>query len=305
MSSTPLPPFNTASTSTRRPPAASPRGWQVIACDLDGTLLDRHHQCNARDLDALHRALAAGLHVAICTGRNSLESAGLVAALHLTGPGVFVNGAVIADMATGCSLARTTLDPPLVDELINFFGRLGHAVLVLADDPDTRLPVYIRTQHGPPHRATVEWLIANRMHALVQDQLDPRHRTRVVRAGIVVDVPEAVAIERAIAGHFGDRIFSYSIFSPIYECQVIDVFNPHATKWTGIQAVCRHLGVDPRHAVAVGDDVNDLPMLQNASLSFAMATASPTVQKAARHVTKSQSESGVADVIDGILAGRY
>ena len=114
------------------------RGWRVIACDLDGTLLGRDHKCNETDLAALHRALAAGLHVAICTGRNSLEAAGVVSALDLVGPGIFVNGAVIADMSNGKSMARTPMDRTVVDELIDFFGERGHAVLALADDPETR-----------------------------------------------------------------------------------------------------------------------------------------------------------------------
>ena len=54
--------------------------WKVLACDLDGTLIGWDHKINPLDLEALRRARAAGLHVAICTGRNSRECAGVIAA---------------------------------------------------------------------------------------------------------------------------------------------------------------------------------------------------------------------------------
>lgn len=286
-------------------PTSSPQGWQVIACDLDGTLLGRDLKANTRDLEALCRAREAGLHVAICTGRNALECAPVIEPLALRGPGVFVNGAVIADMATRCSLERVTIAWPLVAELIDFFSDLGHAVLLLADDDQTGLPLYLRTQRGTPHRATVEWMVAHRMSAVVQADIEERLRPRIVRAGIVVDVPEALAIEQGLTSQFNGRIVSYSVFSPVYHCQVIDVFNPQATKWTGIEALCRHLGVPATNAVAIGDDLNDLPMLRQARLSFAMGNTSAVVRQAAKRVTLPQAESGVAHVLDGILAGDW
>jgi hydroxymethylpyrimidine pyrophosphatase-like HAD family hydrolase len=114
-----------------------------------------------------------------------------------------------------------------------------------------------------------------------------------------------LAIEQGLAGQFGARVYSCSVFSPVYHCQVIDVFARHATKWTGIEALCRRLGVDAGRAVAIGDDLNDLPMLRGAQLSFAMGNGSAVVKQAAKRTTLAQSEAGVAHVIDGILGGEF
>ena len=137
--------------------------WKVLACDLDGTLIGWDHKINPLDLEALRRARAAGLHVAICTGRNSRECAGVIAALQLSGLGIFVNGAMVCDMADGRSRHSTYMDDDLVQEATDYFGTRGHSTLVLADDPETRHAVYFRTDHAPPHRATTDWLIYNRV----------------------------------------------------------------------------------------------------------------------------------------------
>ena len=275
----------------------------LLACDLDGTLLERGAS-NPADLAALRRAQDAGIHIAIATGRNAVESAKYIDQLHLTGPGVFVDGGTVCDQATGKTLISQAMPIALVDEIIDFFGALGHAVLALADDPVTALPAYILSEHAVPHRATVEWLRLNKMAAAVASDIEPGLKSRVVRLSIVVDVPEAADIERQLAARFGSRIFSYSIFAVVFNCQVIEVFNPNVTKWTGIVKVCDLLGIDPRRTVAVGDDVNDLPMLRNAELSFAMGNAPPAVQAAAKRVTLKQSECGVAQVVEWILGGK-
>lgn len=294
-----------AGLSSLTEPNPSPKGWQVIACDLDGTLLGRDLRVSPTDLAALRRARAAGLHVAICTGRNALECDHVIEPLELTGPGIFVNGAVVAEMSSRQTLSYLPMAWPLVEKIITYFTKLGHAAMLLADHPTTRLTAYLRTKQCEPHRATVEWLRVHNAHPIICDAIPAEFRDRILRVGIVVDAPEALEIEQGLAAQFGSTIFSYSIFSPIYHCQVIDVFAPNATKWTGIEALCAVLKVKPDRAVAIGDDLNDLPMLQNATLSFAMGNSSPVVKQAAKSVTSSQPEGGVAQVIDGILSGKY
>lgn len=276
--------------------------WQAIACDLDGTLLGRDLKIHPNDIAAIRRAQEAGIHVAICTGRNPVESFSVSHPLNLCGPGVFVNGAIIGDMQSGYANEFTSIGRERLNQLVEFFGSLGHAVLVLAIDPQTRLPLYIRTQHGKPHRATIEWLIANKMKAVEQPTIDPRLYDYIIRATIVVDVPEAAEIEKRLAKTFGDTIYSCSIYSGAYDCQVIEAFPPQINKWQGVLSLARHLKIDPARIVTIGDDVNDLQMLENATVSFAMGTASPLVQRSARHVTGAQSEGGVAQAIDSILS---
>jgi hydroxymethylpyrimidine pyrophosphatase-like HAD family hydrolase len=246
----------------------------------------------------------AGVHLAICTGRNSVESAGVIGALVLTGPGVFVNGAMVADVATGKTVRARIVEDVLAREAVDFFGSMGHAVLGLADDAATRMPAYFMTDHAPPHRSTTEWLLANRMHARVCEEIPAEHLGRLVRLGIVVDVPEGRQIERALEATFGGRAASHSIYSPYYDCQVIELFAAGTSKWAGIEEVARELRVRADQVIAIGDDTNDVAMLEGARLSFAMGNARPEIQKLAKRVTGKQTECGVAAVIENLLAGR-
>ncbi len=280
-----------------------PSRWKILACDLDGTLIGWNRKINDRDLDAVHRARDAGIHVAICTGRNSRESAGIIAALDLSGLGVFVNGGMVCQMADGTALHSTYMSDELAKETIDFFGTRGHAVLVLADDPNSRLPVYRLTDHAPPHRATTDWLLYNRVHAEQVAEIPAEFHGRIVRTGTVVNVDQAADLHATLVKTFGNRIASHSIYSPHYDCQVVELFHPEVNKWTGLLHLADVMGHTDNEIITVGDDVNDLPMLQNAPLSFVMADAKPAVQKHAKRITASHANCGVAQVIDALLAG--
>ena len=65
--------------------------------------------------------------------------------------------------------------------------------------------------------------------------------------------------------------------------------------------LCDRLGVAPADVIAFGDMPNDLPMLEWAGRSWAMANAHPTVREAADHVAPGHDEDGVARVLAGVF----
>jgi len=279
------------------------RKHRLIVCDLDGTLINREHKLNNADIDALAQARAAGYMVSICTGRSIREAIDIIKPLNLSGPGVFVTGAAICDLASGATLHRQSIHPATVRTLIDFFGNLGHAVLLLVDTPENPGPRYIMTNHGPIHAASEEWFSRNKMPAHSMDEPDTHMLSNVLRLGIVVDLPQSGEITAQLTSEFGSHINFLALRAPAFDCHVIEVFAQQVDKWSGLQRLCDLMNIDSSLAIPIGDDVNDLPMLQNATLSFAMGNAAPEIQRAAKHVTGPQSQAGVAAAIHKVLSG--
>lgn len=278
--------------------------WRILGIDLDGTVIGWDRTINPRDLAALHRAREAGIHVAICTGRNARESARVIKALDLAGLGVFVNGAMVSDMATAAAVDSQIIDDPIVDEAIDFFGSRGHGVLALADDRETRLPAYYMTAHGTPHRATTDWLHVNQVRSTPIKEIPPEARGRIVRVGIVVDVPQAEALHAELQRQFNERAETHSIYSPHYDCQIIEFFRHGANKWSGIEHMAGVMNIPSSRVITIGDDVNDLAMLRGAALSFVMGDAKDAIKSQGKRLTGSHKECGVAQVIDQLLEGK-
>lgn len=83
---------------------------------------------------------------------------------------------------------------------------------------------------------------------------------------------------------------------------VIEIALPTATKLHGAQLWALSLGLELSHVVAFGDELNDLLLLESAGEGYAMANAIPRVRDAARYVTASNDQDGVALIIEQILA---
>ena len=73
---------------------------------------------------------------------------------------------------------------------------------------------------------------------------------------------------------------------------------PGVNKGTAVQALCRKLGLGPEQVMAFGDAGNDLELLSWAGWSFAMANASEPAKRAARYLTASNGEAGVAQGVE-------
>ena len=85
----------------------------------------------------------------------------------------------------------------------------------------------------------------------------------------------------------------------------LELMEPGVNKWNAVKAVAESYGIRPEEVMCIGDSNNDLSMIRNAGVGVAVANAKPSVQAAAKIVTASNDEDGVARaiqmVIDGIL----
>jgi hydroxymethylpyrimidine pyrophosphatase-like HAD family hydrolase len=81
----------------------------------------------------------------------------------------------------------------------------------------------------------------------------------------------------------------------------LEAHDPGATKWLALAWLLGEWGLSPEQVVAIGDDVNDLPMLRAAGLSFAMGNAPDDVKAEADAVTASNDENGVVEALSGVF----
>jgi len=274
--------------------------FELLAVDLDGTLLDSQHRLPQRTRDALHGAHAAGLKIVLCTGRSYTETRPILQQIGLNlDAAVTVGGALLSDLTTGRTLDCTPIAPHIAAAAATWLLRRGYTVMWLRDASSAGFDGYLIA--GPRrHPAIDAWSAATpcemRPIARLPDDGAPPLRLTVV------DDAEAL---RQVSAEF-DRAFdgqlSHNVIGvPMYGFTVLEAFAADVNKWSGIVKLCRRWGIDPRRTVAVGDDVNDLPMVRQAGLGVAVANARPDVRAVARRIVGGNDECGVAELIDELL----
>jgi 5-amino-6-(5-phospho-D-ribitylamino)uracil phosphatase len=275
--------------------------YRMIAIDLDGTLLSPHGSVTERTKSAVHQALSAGLLVCFATGRNWTESKTVLDAVAHYDTAVFVGGAMVIDTKQQLTLHRTVMQPQLAAEVCAFFESRGLAALALQDTGTAGVD-YLITANVPLDDAMLKWIRVT--HAAVhrpEPNLGSYSHEHTIRVGIVGKPEKTATVERELRDQFGSRIVCHSVNVLAFGVDVIEVFDPAVNKWEGVLHVARRHGIDRSQIIAIGDDVNDLPMIRNAGLGVAMGNARPEVRAAADRIIGTNEEEGLARFLEELV----
>ena len=275
--------------------------YRMIAIDLDGTLLSPSGRVTVRAKDAVQKCLSAGLLVCFATGRNWTESREILDAVEHWPTAVFVGGAMVIDTDHEVTLHRTMIDPTLAREVCHCLESGGHCVLALQDTGTAGVD-YLMTGDLSPNLATRGWMMVTRAKVHKVGRLGDYVHEHTIRVGIVA-VPDTIArVKQGLVERFGERIVVQSLVVPAYGVEVLEVFDPAVNKWEGVLKVAARHGVMPEQIVAIGDDVNDIPMIKNAGLGVAMGNAKPEIQAVAKRVIGKNDDEGLAIFLDELVA---
>jgi hypothetical protein len=271
---------------------------KLVATDLDGTLLRSDSTVSPRTRAALEAAEAAGLVVVFVTGRPPRWLDDVVEQTGHLGVAVGANGAVIYDLHDEHVVRAHTLEPDVAQavaaDVRARFPAVSYAVEYLdgfAAEADyvhdwTINPEYDRKGNPLP---------APRIAPVAE--IADRPLLKVLAKDKGRDVDEFLELAGTMLGDRASITHSSSI-------GLLEIAAPGVTKATGLAEVAATHGIAPDEVAAIGDMPNDVPMLQWAGRSYAVANAHPSARAAADEVVASNDEDAVAVLIESLLTVR-
>lgn len=284
--------------------------YQMLAIDLDGTLLGADGQVSAANRAAVLRAVEAGLRVVPCTGRAWRESRRFLRPLiHAMPVGVFVTGSVLNETESGRALDVIGFDPDLAHRVIRSLYDLPDAVLVFRESSLAGHD-YLVTGDGAVTANTRWWFEATDVTVHHQPDPGPEHLDHILRIGLVAGVESLKQASERLGNGLTGQIYwhhfaAIPVPAPDGPLHVLEVFPEGIDKWMGLQRLAARWGIEPTAIATIGDEINDVSMVRHAGCGIAMANAHPKTLEAARYTTRSCDEDGVAHAIDRILAGDW
>ena len=283
--------------------------YRLIAIDLDGTLLCSKGDVSDENREALHAAHEAGVIVLPCTGRGWGESRSVFASLPDIDRGVFNTGAMICSLGDGRTLDRSAFDPDTAREMIDLLCVGDEAVLIFTDPSATGYE-YIVTGKGELTTNTRWWFEHNELRWTTQRELDPAVLDHVVRAGAIAAIDRAAEVVGQLKAAMPGRVEAHG-FPALQDTDasepthIIECFASGVSKWTGIQWIAQQHGIKPSEIAVIGDEINDVPMFQQAGCAVAMGNAIPAIKDSAHYHTLNNDKHGVAHAIKKMLAGDW
>ena len=268
---------------------------QLIALDLDKTLLDNQKRLPEQNKEAVEYAISKGVHITLASGRYYNGMRSIADELDVDMPIICGNGAEIrktnGEVVFGKYL-DTDVCKNLIDIAIEFdlvFNVYAHDTIITLE-PNDGTGYYEMLNKDLSADNKCRLLYTNDIMEFVTNP-PADISTGVLKLeyrNIGEDRAESLRkVIEQIPGIAVEGLFTKNI----------ELHADNVSKGTGLQAVAKYAGIDMKNVMAFGDYVNDIPMLESAGFSVAMGNADETTKAAASYIAASNEECGVAKTI--------
>lgn len=255
--------------------------YDLIALDVDGTLLTDEHKLLKEVREAVREASEAGAQIVLCTGRGPMGALPVLEELDLSGVLITHNGAATVRSEDREVLFQYDIDKKDLTEFIAYCREQG-----IHYDLSTAFEMMVE-------RVSDEARAMYAHHKVVPletsfDQGLPDGLVKFTLFGTEEQMDKVQADWEGKPTHL-QLIRSGDLF--------IDIQNPDASKGAALRQLAAERGIDREKILAIGNYYNDISMLEFAGLGIAMSNSPDAVKDAADLVAGSNNESGVAAAI--------
>lgn len=267
---------------------------QLLVIDLDGTVVGQSNQINSAVIEAIQVARSQGIQVAIATGRMYRSALRFYNTLNLELPLMVYQGALIKQPSTEEVFRHWALSEDYANQLLDYLEQpelrdrlsihcyINDDLYVRTVTPETELyaqrskiqPIAVGDLRQVLHLEPTKILALSEDHSLI-DYLLTSLRERYT--------PAELYFTKSVATFF-------------------EATNPLVNKGTAVRYLAEEvLGLQAENVMAIGDNFNDVEMLQYAGLGVAMGNAPEGVRAIANWVAPDVEEDGVAIAIQKFL----
>jgi Cof subfamily protein (haloacid dehalogenase superfamily) len=286
---------------------------KLLALDLDGTLLNSSGKIPEANKQAIRKAEEKRVLVTIATGRRFRDARPLGLELELNAPMITHNGALLKYAETLETVAVSLLANATIREILRVGRGFGADAMVSCDPrgrgtllydriSDENLPLqkYIkwsRTVHGDEAEKAVRHVES------LNEVLDEIETVHVSFSGKCAPMAH---LEMILGNELNSTATVLTTVYPRADFTLIDVLPPDASKGIGAEKLALLNDLTAENVMAIGDNFNDLAMLEFAGTGVVMGNADPSLlERPEFYTTLSNDENGVAAAIEKFILGEF
>jgi Cof subfamily protein (haloacid dehalogenase superfamily) len=274
---------------------------RLLATDIDGTLLNPQFEVSEGDLIALRRAHASGIEIVLVTGRRHTFALPIAQQLGFDLWLISSNGAVTRSLA-GETFHRDMMPAETCRRLCAAMQEFrGNTVLTF--DKETKGAIVLE---GLDELSTSirRWLEKNMEYIEFVVPIEDALVTDPVQAMFCGSMRRMEIVRNAIE-HCGldGEITMLRTEYPARDLSMIDVLNGGCSKGHALERWANHRGIARAEVMAIGDNHNDVEMLEFAGHPVIMGNACDELRGRGWAVTLGNDRCGVAAAVERVLSG--
>lgn len=290
--------------------------YKIAVIDLDGTMLNQYGIVTQNTKDAIKEAQNKGIEIIIASGRpiDSIKSI----AKQIESKKYFIsgNGAIIYDISKDETIYENTLKKQKALEIIkiceenSIYYNIYTEKEIVAKSLQCNALYYHKENvnkedKDKTHINIVENIydyISNRDEKIVK--ITVCDKNKVIFNSIIRKLKEITEIEVLDVSHMSRKIIHQGTEEIPIEYFYTEISAKNVDKWNAIEFLKEKMNIKTEEVIAIGDNINDKKMIEEAGLGIAMGQSHPEVKKVAKQITTSNLEDGVAKVLKEIVKNK-
>ncbi|MGN0814247.1 MAG: Cof-type HAD-IIB family hydrolase [Candidatus Coproplasma sp.] len=263
---------------------------KLIVSDCDGTLLNSEHSVSDKVRSAIEKFVADGGIFAVCTGRMTASILPQVRSLGLKGLVASYQGGVISEIESGKIIRTSGFDPEQAYEICKALEDMGAYVnAYFGDDMYSDIPAdneYLKIYEKITG-------ITSRHTDIPLSQFALAHNCKCQKVASLCFPQDRERIYSSLQSKFADR-YEITCSADV----LVEIAPLGDNKGSAVRFLAEHYGVPIQKTVAIGDNLNDLSMIQAAGVGVAVGNAVQELKDQADFVSVTNDEGAVAQVIE-------
>lgn len=267
--------------------------YKLIAIDMDGTLLNSKNQLSNRTIQTLKRVREKGVETVIATGRLYKSASYYANLLGISNSIITSNGALMLD-EKGNVLYENTLDKEKLEKIVKLSSK--HNIYHHFYSRDKFYAQYISKEvlkfyNEGNQKMNIDVQVYKNLSEIVNNKDIKIHKCLYIENHGKEKLEKLDLELKSIEG--------LNITSSWHNN--IEVMNKDVSKGKALEELCKIKNINPEQVIAIGDNQNDIPMLDYAGYSIAMGNALDLVKNTADHITLTNDQDGLAVALEKII----
>lgn len=284
--------------------------YKLIAIDLDGTLLNSYGEITKENREAIRKVIENGAKVVLTSGRTSSAIENFASETGANEYMISGNGAAIYDFQNHKTIYNQYLTKEKVLEIIKvceensmYYNVYTERSVITKTLNYNTLYYHSENQKKPEEKQTKIDIVENIPNYI--NKLDDKNFLKItvcdkddsIFKGIITTLKKDKNIDVLDVSHMSRKVIRYGTEELQIEYYYTEITNKNVNKWNALEFLMKQYEIKPEEVMTIGDNMNDIEMIQNAGLGVAMGNSSPRVKEIADVVTLSNDENGVAEVL--------
>lgn len=285
--------------------------YKLIAIDLDGTLLNSYGEVSEENKKVIQKALQKDIEIVIASGRPLASAKSYANEIGAKNYVICGNGSILYDLNQEKIVYDQSIERQKALEIIkicednSIFFNIYTDSLTVCKSINYNISFYNNENKKVTEDKKTNIKIVDDIYKYVEENKNIQvlkitvcDESKVIFDRIIKKLKEVKNVDILELQHMAKKYIQFGTEEKKVEYYYTEITSKNVNKWRAIQRLTEILGIEEKQIMAIGDNMNDKDMIENAGMGIIMGNSAPYMKEFADNIVSDNNNNGVAEAIE-------